>query len=275
MSTDAPDPYAAARAAAATLVDLTGVDHHDVAVVLGSGWAEAADDLGDVRAKASLAELPGVPAPTVGGHRGELRSIDVDGRRTLVLSGRSHLYEGHAADAVVHGVRTAVLGGAGTVILTNAAGSLRTEWPPGTPVLIADHLNLTGTTPMGYPPPDDLPGRFVDMTDAYSPELRELAHAVDPDLAEGTYAGLLGGVYETPAEITMLAALGADLVGMSTVLETIAARHLGAQVLGVSLVTNLAAGLAPERLDHDDVLAAGADAAGRIVAILRGVIGRL
>jgi purine-nucleoside phosphorylase len=271
------DPYTAARDAAARLAELTGRDRHDAVVVLGSGWSDAADHLGTTRSVTALADLPGVPAPTVGGHRGELRSLDVDGLAVLVLNGRSHLYEGHSADVVVHGVRTAVMAGCATVVLTNAAGSLRPDvLRVGEPVLIADQLNLTGHTPLGGPPPPaGFPSRFTDLVDAYSPALRAIAREVDPSLHEGVYAGLLGGAYETPAEIRMLATLGADLVGMSTVLETIAARHLGAQVLGVSLVTNPAAGLARGGLDHADVLATGRDAGGRVVALLRGVLERL
>jgi purine-nucleoside phosphorylase len=223
-----------------------------------------------------LTALPGVPAPTVIGHEGVLRSVRVGDLTALVLAGRSHLYEGHEAAVIVHGVRAAVLSGCSTVVLTNAAGSLRPEWSPGTPVLISDHLNLTGTTPLaGASPPEAFPLRFVDMVDAYDPALRAIAREVDPELAEGVYAGLLGGAYETPAEIRMLRTLGADLVGMSTVLETIAARHLGARVLGVSCVTNLAAGLSGGALDHGEVLATGRAAADRMVHLLRGVLERL
>ncbi|HEX5614211.1 MAG TPA: purine-nucleoside phosphorylase [Acidimicrobiia bacterium] len=271
------DPYAAARDAATRLAELTSRDRHDAVVVLGSGWSDAADDLGETHTVTPLADLPGVPAPTVGGHRGELRSMTVGDHAVLVLNGRSHLYEGHSPDVVVHGVRTAIMAGCSTVVLTNAAGSLRPDvLRVGEPVLIADQLNLTGHTPLGGPPPPSgFPSRFTDLVDAYSPALRALAREVDPTLHEGVYAGLLGGAYETPAEIRMLATFGADLVGMSTVLETIAARHLGAQVLGISLVTNPAAGLASGGLDHAEVLATGRDAGSRMVALLRGVLERL
>jgi purine-nucleoside phosphorylase len=270
------DPYTTAAAAADELRRLTSIDRHDVAVVLGSGWGDASDQLGEIVAEAPLDALPGVPLPTVGGHRGVLRSVHVGGVTALVLSGRSHLYEGLGASVVVHAARTAIVAGCSTVVLTNAAGSLRPEWGPGTVALISDHLNLTGTTPLSGPaPPEEFGPRFVDLTDAYDPALRALAHEVDGGLVEGVYAGLFGGAYETPAEIRMLQGFGADLVGMSTVLETIAARHLGARVLGISLVTNLAAGLAPEGLDHAEVLEAGRAAAGRVVALLRGVLERL
>jgi purine-nucleoside phosphorylase len=270
------DPYEAAEVAARAVAALTGVEQHDVAVVLGSGWGDAAADLGDIVWEGPLADVPGVPRPTVGGHKGRLLSVDAGTRRVLVLAGRSHLYEGHDAHTVVHALRAAILAGCGTVVLTNAAGGLDPDIPVGTPVLVRDQLNLTGTTPMiGADPPERFGLRFCDMTDAYDPALRALAHTVDAELPEGVYAGLLGGAYETPAEIRMLRTLGADLVGMSTVLETIAARHLGARVLGISLVTNLAAGIAPAPLDHREVLDAGRAAAPRMTALLRGVVAGL
>lgn len=276
METARPEPFSIAEAAAGELARISGVATHDAAVVLGSGWGEAAESLGKVVKRAPMEVLPGVPPPSVVGHRGEVWSMDVDGRAVVVLGGRSHLYEGHHPDTVVHGVRTAVLAGCSTVLLTNAAGSLRRDWRPGTPVLIADHLNLTGATPMEGPaPPERFGSRFVDMTDVYSPDLRALAREVDSELPEGVYAGMLGGAYETPAEIRMLSTLGADLVGMSTVLEAIAARHLGASILGISLVTNLAAGLGGERLDHAEVLDAGRSSQVRIVELLRGVLSQL
>ncbi len=270
------DPYELAADAAAELARRTGVESHDAAVVLGSGWAAAADELGAVVADVELGDLPGFPAPTVVGHRNLARSVKVGDLAVLVLGGRAHLYEGHAVHTVVHGVRTAIAAGCRTIVLTNAAGGLDPTWPVGQPVLLCDQLNLTGTTSMvGPPPPDDKPARFVDLTEAYSARLRALALDVDPTLPEGIYAGLLGGAYETPAEIRMLQTMGADLVGMSTVLEAIAARHLGAELLGVSLVTNAAAGLSDELLDHTDVLDAARDAGPRMVALLRGVLERL
>ena len=276
MAPEHSDPFALADDAARVLAARTGVESHDVAVVLGSGWAAAADQLGEVVADVALGSLPGFPAPKVSGHRNVARSVRIGGRSTLVLGGRSHLYEGHPAATVVHGVRTAIAAGCRVVVLTNAAGGLNRDWSPGQPVLISDQLNLTGTSSMaGDAPPDDKPGRFCDMSNAYTPRLRDLAHDVDPDLPEGVYAGMFGGAYETPAEIRMLATLGADLVGMSTVLEAIAARHLGAEILGVSLVTNMAAGILDETLDHADVLAAATAAEPRMIGLLRGVIERL
>jgi purine-nucleoside phosphorylase len=273
---NAPEPFALADEAAAVLAERTGVASHDAVLVLGSGWAAAADGLGEIVADVPLDELPGFPAPTVLGHRNSALSVRVGDTNALVLGGRVHLYEGHPAATVVHGVRTAIAAGCGVVVLTNAAGGLNPDWPVGQPVLIADQLNLTGASPMAGPaPPPDRPIRFTDLTAAYSPRLRALALDVDPTLPEGIYAGLLGGAFETPAEVRMLAGLGADLVGMSTVLETIAARHLGAEVLGFSLVTNAAAGMGDEDIDHEDVLEAAAAAGPRMLALLRGVLERL
>jgi purine-nucleoside phosphorylase len=267
------DPYAAAAASAAALVQLSGQPAHDAAIVLGSGWAPAADALGTASAEIPLADLGGFPPPTVAGHSPVVRSLAIGGLRALVFLGRTHLYEGHPVATVVHGVRTAVAAGCRVVVLTNAAGGIRAGYQVGQPVLIRDHLNLTGRSPLaGDPPPDGYPSRFTDLTDLYSPRLRALAGRADPGLAEGVYAALPGPHYETPAEIAMLRGLGADLVGMSTVLEAIAARHLGAEVLGISLVTNLAAGLAPDGLDHQEVIAVGRDAAARMGALLAGIL---
>ncbi|MCC6830647.1 MAG: purine-nucleoside phosphorylase [Thermoleophilia bacterium] len=264
------DPYARAAAAGAAVRDRLG--EHRAVLVLGSGWAQVAELLGTVRGGLPMHDLPGFPAPVVQGHSGMAHSVDVDGTPVLVLAGRSHLYEEHPVATVVHGVRAAVLAGCEVVMLTNAAGSLVEANGPGTPVLISDQLNLTGANPMTGPePPEGYPGRFSDLTDLYSPRLRAAAHAAFPALAEGVYAGMLGGSYETPAEIHMLRAMGADLVGMSTVLEAIAARHLGAEVFGASLVTNLAAGLSATALDHGEVLATGKASVGRLAELLRAV----
>lgn len=243
-----------------------------VAVVLGSGWIGAAAGLGVTLAEIAIDELPGVPTPTVLGHAGIARAVDVGGVATLVLGGRSHLYEGHPVDTVVHTVRAAVLAGCSSIVLTNACGSLNPEMGVGQAVLIGDQLNLTGANPLcGSEPPAGFPGRFCDVTELYSPRLRDAAHEIDATLPEGVYAGVLGGSYETPAEIRMLRTLGADLVGMSTVLEAIAARHLGAEVCGVSLVTNLAAGLGGE-LSHGEVLEAGRASGPRLMELIRGIV---
>ena len=267
------DPYAVASASAGALAALTGVDRHDAAVVLGSGWRPAADALGAPGASVELADLGGFAPPTVAGHAPVVRSVTVGGLRVLVFLGRTHLYEGFGVDAVVHGVRTAIAAGCRVVVLTNASGGIRDGLEPGQPVLISDHLNLTGRSPLaGPPPPAGYPPRFTDLSDLYAGRLRAIARAADPSLAQGVYAALPGPHYETPAEIRMLRTAGADLVGMSTALEAIAARHLGAEVLGLSLVTNIAAGLSGQPLDHQDVLATGQAAAARMGALLARIL---
>lgn len=261
-------PDAVAAEAADAIRDRTGVGEHDVAVVLGSGWAPAVDELGAPVAVVPMSELPGFNPPTAAGHGGQALSVRIGDHRVLVLVGRIHAYEGHDLRHVVHPVRAACAAGARTVVLTNAAGGLRADFAVGQPVLISDHLNLTARSPL-------VGAQFVDLVDAYSPRLRAVAREIDPELAEGVYAGLPGPHYETPAEIRMLRILGADLVGMSTVHETIVGRAAGAQVLAVSLVTNLAAGMTGQRLSHDEVLAAGRQSATRMGALLAGVIARL
>lgn len=256
-----------AQSAAALTAD--GRAPYDAAVVLGSGWRPAADELGPAGREWSYADLPGFPAPSAAGHAGVARAVTVSGRQVLVLLGRTHLYEGLGVDPVVHGVRVACAAGARTVVLTNAAGGVRPDLVVGQPVLISDHLNLTATSPL-------VGARFVDLTGLYSARLRAQAREVDPSLAEGVYAALPGPHYETPAEVRMLRGLGADLVGMSTALEAIAARAEGAEVLGLSLVTNAASGTgAGAPLDHAEVLAAGAAAATRMGALLASVLARL
>lgn len=265
---DTADPTARAHDAAAELARRTGTDTHDVAVVLGSGWRPAADVLGTPDAEVPMAELPGFVAPSAVGHGGTARSLRIGDTRVLVLLGRTHLYEGHGMDPVVHGVRTAAAAGVRTVVLTNAAGGITEGLSVGQPVLIADHLNLLARSPLRG-------AHFVDLTDAYSPRLRAAARELDPSLVEGVYAGLPGPHFETPAEIRMLRTLGADLVGMSTVAETIAARAAGLEVAGISLVTNLAAGLSGQPLNHQEVLDAGAAAATRMGSLLRDLVGRV
>ena len=215
------DPGASARLAADALRRATRADNHEIAIVLGSGWRPAADLIGQPRAEVAIGELPGFAPPAVAGHGGTLRSVEVNGRRVLIMLGRTHGYEGHGVTKVVHGVRTAIASGAQLIILTNAAGGLRDGMRVGDPVLISDHLNLTGRTPLSG-------ANFLARTVLYSPRLRKLAMQIDPSLTEGVYAGLSGPQFETPAEIRMLRTLGADLVGMSTVLAAIAARAGGA-----------------------------------------------
>lgn len=268
MATAERDPLELSAAGAQALAAATGVQRHDVAIVMGSGWLPAADALGPPTSELAATDLPGFAPPGVVGHAGKIRSLEVAGKRVLVLLGRTHLYEGRGVAAVVHGVRVAAAAGCSTVVLTNAAGGLRPEYRIGQPVLISDHLNLTARSPL-------VGAQFVDLTDLYSGRLRAMARGSDPDLTEGVYAALPGPHYETPAEIRMLTALGADLVGMSTALEAIAARAAGAEVLGISLVTNLAAGITGDPLDHAEVLAAGKAAAARMGTLLADLLSRL
>ena len=264
------DPFAVAAHAAAALAERTGVDRHDVALVLGSGWATAADLLGRTVAEVAAAELPGFPPPLVAGHVGTVRSVAIDGAgaHALVLGSRTHLYEGRGVRSVVHGVRAAAAAGCRVVVLTNGCGGLDPAWAPGTPVLIRDHINLTATSPVEG-------ASFVDLTDLYSARLRALAHGVAPDLPEGVYVQFRGPHYETPAEVQMARLIGGSLVGMSTALEAIAARQAGLEVLGISLVTNLAAGISATPLTHEEVIEAGREAAPRIGGLLAEIVRRV
>ncbi|MGP5928280.1 purine-nucleoside phosphorylase [Corynebacterium glyciniphilum] len=268
---------AAAASAAAELARRTGRDAHDVAVVLGSGWRPAADVLcgADGTGEAAsgmtefpMSELPGFLPPTAEGHGGTVRSLEISGLRVLVLLGRTHSYEGHPVWRTAHAVRTAAAAGVRQLVLTNAAGGLADGMRVGEPVLISDHLNMTGRTPL-------VGADFVNLVDAYSPNLRLLVQELRPGMREAVYAMMPGPQYETPAEIRMLRALGAGLVGMSTVYETIAARAEGVEVLGLSLVTNLAAGITGEALNHEEVLAAGAASATEVGSLLRTLLEKL
>ncbi|MDQ3954693.1 MAG: purine-nucleoside phosphorylase [Actinomycetota bacterium] len=253
-----------------SVVDITGRSDWRVAVVLGSGISEVAGSL--VReGSAAFSDVDGLPEPTVEGHEGRLHWGHVDNVPALVFAGRAHLYEGHDARTVVSSIDAAHDAGCDIFVLTNAAGAISRDVKVGEPCLISDHLNLTGHNPQRGPH-DGRGPRFLDLSDVYDARLRDLAKEVDPTLGEGVYAGLAGPTYETPAEIRMLAGLGADLVGMSTVLETIQARYLGGRVLGISIVTNVAAGLADRPLHHEEVAAAGRAAADRLGRLLRGVI---
>nr|WP_053777886.1 purine-nucleoside phosphorylase [Gordonia sp. NB41Y]KOY49339.1 purine nucleoside phosphorylase [Gordonia sp. NB41Y] len=262
------DADAAAIAAAATIASHTDAAATMSPVVLGSGWAPAADAFGAATATMPMTSIPGFTPPSASGHGGSIRSVHIGDRRVLLMLGRIHAYEGHHLARVVHPVRTAAAAGVHTVVLTNAAGGLRDGMRVGQPVLIADHLNLTARSPLAG-------AQFVDLVDAYSPRLRAIARGIDPSLEEGVYAGLPGPHYETPAEIRMLRTIGADLVGMSTVHETIAARAAGLDVLGVSLVTNLAAGITGEPLDHAEVLEVGRASATRMGELLATIVGEL
>ncbi|MEO8556356.1 MAG: purine-nucleoside phosphorylase [Actinomycetota bacterium] len=264
------DPLAVAAAAASVIADRSGSAHHDVALVLGSGWGQTGDLIGRPVATIDNVDVPGFAKATVAGHSGVIRSVtigDTD-RRALVFGTRTHFYEGRGVRSVVHAVRTAAAAGCKTVVLTNGCGGINPAWAPGTPVLIRDHINLTAASPIEG-------ANFVDLTDLYSPRLRELARAVDPDLDEGVYVQFRGPHYETPAEVRMAKILGGDLVGMSTALEAIAARQSGMEVLAISLVTNLAAGIGGQPLSHDEVMEAGRHAAERCGRLLSAIVTKI
>lgn len=245
-----------------------------VGIVLGSGSGGLADAV-ERTATVSYREVPGMPEPTVPGHRGEFVSGTLEGVPVLLQRGRLHLYEGHDSGTAVLPIRIMAGVGVRTLIVTNAAGGIRETMTPPALMLITDHLNLTGRSPL-VGPVGEGEQRFPDMSAAYDPDLRalarEVARANGLTLHEGVYAGLLGPSFETPAEIRMLATLGADAVGMSTVLEVIAARARGMRVLGISTITNPAAGITDRPLDHEEVLQAGQAVARDLEALVRGVV---
>ena len=265
----AADPFEIAAIAAAEIAELTGVDHHDIALTLGSGWAKAADLIGETTATIAAQDVTGFGKPALEGHVGTLRSVLLPtGKRALVIGARTHYYEGHGVRRVVHSVRTAAATGATTMILTNGAGGIKETWTPGTPVLISDHINLTADSPLEG-------ATFIDLTDLYSTRLRDIARSVDGSLDEGVYCQFRGPHYETPAEVQMAKTIGGHIVGMSTALEAIAARQAGMEILGMSLITNLAAGIQKSPLSHEEVIQAGRDAEGKISALLAKIVGEL
>jgi purine-nucleoside phosphorylase len=270
LSDPATDPFDVARAAAEVIADRTGDAPHDVALVLGSGWGQTADLVGRTLATIPNEDVPGFRRAAVAGHSGTMRSVAIGdtGRRALVFGTRTHYYEGRGPRSVVHTVRTAAALGCRTIVLTNGCGGLRPEWGPGTVVLLRDHINLTADSPIEGP-------NFVDLTDLYSPRLRAVAREVDPGLPEGVYVQFRGPHYETPAEVRMAQVIGGDLVGMSTALEAIAARQAGLEVLGVSLVTNPAAGISEAPLSHEEVIEAGQAAAERCGRLLAAVVAKI
>jgi len=265
----AADPFAVAATAAAEIAEKTGVAKHDIALTLGSGWGRAADLIGETTATIPAEEITGFSKPALVGHSGTLRSILLPGgKRALVIGARTHYYENHGVRRVVHSVRTAAATGATTMILTNGAGGIRESWKPGTPVLISDHINLTADSPLEG-------ATFIDLTDLYSKRLRDIAREIEPTLDEGVYTQFRGPHYETPAEVQMAKAIGGHIVGMSTALEAIAARQAGMEILGMSLITNLAAGISPTPLSHAEVIEAGADAEPVISALLARIVAAL
>jgi purine-nucleoside phosphorylase len=263
------DPFAVAQAAAAAIAKLTGVEKHDIALTLGSGWGKAADLIGETTATIAASDVPGFSKPALEGHVGTLRSVLLpSGKRALVIGARTHYYENHGVRRVVHSVRTAAATGATTMILTNGAGGIKETWAPGTPVLISDHLNLTADSPLEG-------ATFIDLTDLYSKRLREIAKTIDPSLDEGVYTQFRGPHYETPAEVQMAKTMGGHIVGMSTALEAIAAREAGMEILGMSLITNLAAGIQTTPLSHQEVIQAGKDAEVQISSLLAEIVNAL
>ncbi|WP_309709856.1 purine-nucleoside phosphorylase [Pseudolysinimonas sp.] len=262
----AADPFAIAKEAAAQLAEATGIAKHDIALTLGSGWAKAADLIGETVATVPATDIVGFSKPALTGHVGTLRSILLpSGKHALVIGARTHYYEGHGVRRVVHSVRTAAAAGASIMVLTNGAGGIKEHWTPGTPVLISDHLNLTADSPLEG-------ATFIDLTDLYARRLRDIARTVEPGLDEGVYTQFRGPHYETPAEVQMAKAIGGHIVGMSTALEAIAAREAGMEILGFSLITNLAAGISPDALSHAEVLQAGKDAEPVISDLLARVV---
>ncbi len=268
---DNPDasPFEIAAEAASQIAKRTGVNSHRIALTLGSGWAKAADLLGDTVAEIPADEIVGFSRPAVEGHVGTLRSIRLpDDTHALVIGARTHFYEGHGVRRVVHSVRTAAAAGAKAMVLTNGAGGIKSHWAPGTPVLISDHINMTAASPLEG-------ATFIDLTDLYSRRLRDIARSVSPDLDEGVYVQFRGPHYETPAEVQMAKAIGGHIVGMSTALEAIAAREAGMEILGLSLITNLAAGISDEPLSHEEVIAAGKAAEATISDMLARIVAQL
>jgi purine-nucleoside phosphorylase len=265
----AADPFEVAREAAAAIAEKSGVERHDIALTLGSGWGKAADLIGETTATIPATEIVGFGAPALAGHVGTLRSVLLpNGKRALVIGARTHYYEGHGVRRVVHSVRTAAATGATTMVLTNGAGGIKEHWKPGTPVLISDHINLTADSPLEG-------ATFIDLTDLYSARLRAVARSIDPTLDDGVYCQFRGPHYETPAEVQMAKAIGGHIVGMSTALEAIAARQAGMEILGMSLVTNLAAGIQKTPLSHQEVLEAGREAEPVISALLAKIVDAL
>ncbi|WP_341954622.1 purine-nucleoside phosphorylase [Microbacterium sp. LWH13-1.2] len=260
------NPFEVAADAAADIARLTGVEKHDIALTLGSGWGKAADIIGETIATIPATEVTGFSKPALEGHVGTLRSIRTpDGKNVLVIGARTHYYEGHGVRRVVHSVRTAAATGAKIMVLTNGAGGVRETWTPGQPVLISDHINLTADSPLEG-------ATFIDLTDLYATRLRDIARSVDPTLDEGVYTQFRGPHYETPAEVQMAKRIGGDIVGMSTALEAIAAREAGMEILGFSLITNLAAGIQKTPLSHAEVIEAGREAEPVISALLARVV---
>jgi purine-nucleoside phosphorylase len=264
-------------AAAAAIEERTALRPR-IAVVLGSGLGAFAEELSE-RVSIPYSRIPGWPVSTAVGHSGALEFGCLGQQPVAVMNGRVHLYEGYATGKVVLGTRVLAALGVRAIVFTNAAGGINLDYGQGALVLVSDHINLQGSNPLAGPNDDSLGPRFPDMTGAYDPEFRGIARQAASELGiplpEGVYAALLGPSYETPAEIRYLRAIGADLVGMSTVPEVIAARHMGVRCLAISCVTNMAAGILPQKIDHAEVLATGEAVRGTLVSLLRTLLPRL
>jgi purine-nucleoside phosphorylase len=272
-----PDTYARVEEAAASIRSRCG-DLPETAIVLGSGLGDFADTLQDAIAT-SYGDVPHWPASNVIGHAGRLVIGNVAGKRVAALSGRAHFYEGHDLATVVFGTRVMGRLGVKRIILTNAAGGINTGFAEGALMVIDDHINMLGTNPLVGANDDRFGPRFPDMTDIYSPRLRRIADDVARSrsipISHGVYVAVHGPSYETPAEIRFFRTIGADAVGMSTVPEAIAARHMGLEVLGISCITNMAAGVLPQPLHHDEVMETARRVRGSFISLLEGIIERL
>jgi len=269
LNVEGANPFEIAQEAAKQIANISGISSHEIALTLGSGWAKAADLIGETVSEIPGSEIIGFSKPAVVGHVGTIRSIRLpNGKHALVIGARTHFYENHGVRSVVHSVRTAAAAGAKTMILTNGAGGIKPEWAGGAAVLISDHINLTASSPLEG-------ATFIDLTDLYSKRLRDLARTVDASLDEGVYVQFRGPHYETPAEVQMAKIMGGHIVGMSTALEAIAAREAGMEILGMSLITNLAAGIQTTPLSHAEVLEAGRNAESRIGKLLAEIVTKL
>ena len=269
LNVEGANPFEIAQEAAKQIANISGIPSHDIALTLGSGWAKAADLIGETVSEIPCSEIIGFSKSAVIGHVGTVRSIRLpNGKHALVIGARTHFYENHGVRSVVHSVRTAAATGAKTMILTNGAGGIKPQWAGGAAVLISDHINLTASSPLEG-------ATFIDLTDLYSKRLRDLARTVDASLDEGVYVQFRGPHYETPAEVQMAKIMGGHIVGMSTALEAIAAREAGMEILGMSLITNLAAGIQTTPLSHAEVLEAGRNAEARIGKLLAEIVTKL
>lgn len=274
-STDMNEYYEALLATSARLGELSGVEHHDVVAVLGSGLGGYPATLTGA-VEIDYSDLPGFPEPAVSGHAGKAYSLTMGDNRVLLLAGRSHAYEGYAMNQITFAVRCAVLSGCSKVVLTNASGGCGDGMEAGDLCLLTDHINLAGLSPLGGPNDERLGTRFPDMSTVYPVALRDQAKAAAAEagvaLSEGVYAWWRGPNFETPAEVQMSKLIGASMVGMSTVPEAVAANHMGAEVLGISLITNLAAGISENPLSGEEVMETAAEAAGRFNALFDALL---